>query len=67
MIDQTTLRHITERIIFGSQSNGTATTHSDLDLPVDILVEREGAFYARGALPTMERLILREGVVLYAA
>ena len=36
-------------------------------MPCDVLVERESDFMARGALPTMERRILREGIVLYAA
>ena len=38
-----------------------------LSAPLDILVERENEFYARGELPTMERRILREGTVMYAA
>jgi predicted nucleotidyltransferase len=41
--------------------------HALAQMPCDVLVEREGDFMARGALPTMERRILREGIVLYAA
>jgi len=36
-------------------------------IPCDILVERESDFHERSILPTLERQILQEGHVLYAA
>lgn len=38
-----------------------------VDVPCDLLVERESVFVARGALPTLEHTILQEGYTLYAA
>ena len=38
-----------------------------IDIPCDILVERETIFHERGKLPTIEQIILLEGHTLYAA
>ena len=38
-----------------------------VDIPCDLMVERESVFAARGALPTLEHAILQEGYTLYAA
>jgi len=38
-----------------------------IDIPCDILVEHESMFRERSVLPTIERVIAREGKVLYAA
>ncbi len=38
-----------------------------VELPIDVIVERESVFAERSALPTIERTILRTGVSLYAA
>lgn len=38
-----------------------------VDVPCDLLVERESDFMARGAFPTLEQTILQEGHTLYAA
>ena len=36
-----------------------------IDIPCDILVERESTFQERSVLPTIERTIVREGKVIY--
>lgn len=38
-----------------------------IDIPCDILVENESTFRDRSVLPTIERVIAREGKILYAA
>jgi predicted nucleotidyltransferase len=50
-------------ILFGSYAQKTMKSDSD----IDILVEHESAFRERSVLPTIERVIAREGKVLYAA
>ncbi len=42
-------------------------TFETLSFPLDIVVESLATFEARKRLPTLERTIDREGVVLYAA
>ena len=41
-------------------------TLGKLTLPLDLLVENHKEFHVRKVLPTLERKIAREGVVLYA-
>jgi predicted nucleotidyltransferase len=38
-----------------------------LKLPFDLIVENEEHFYSRSSLPTIERTIMQEGKVIYAA
>jgi len=38
-----------------------------IDIPCDIMVEHESTFKTRSLLPTIERVIAREGKILYAA
>jgi len=42
-------------------------TFTTIHMPVDILVETKSTYEDRKKLPTLERLIDREGVILYAA
>lgn len=38
-----------------------------IDVPCDVMVERETTFAERGSLPTLEQTIIKEGHTLYAA
>ena len=42
-------------------------TFNSLTLPLDILVEKKSVFDSRKHLPTLERVIDREGIILYAS
>jgi predicted nucleotidyltransferase len=43
------------------------TISAGIGKPCDILVEHEHTFKSRSKLPTIERIIAREGKILYAA